>query len=259
MRINIIIVRCQNRIKSMATLVKFCKPEHNILDRCHTIRLGTFEYYRNMDPSFAIADVTEGRESTIIESMDSATASSEAVAAAALIAPLPHIHIKDIKLNVSFPNCYIWCCSKLGKPITAELGAQFDDAYTSFYSIKDAGRFSEHLMSLLMTNITRNAFADPARAILDELTIGEMGEISIQLFHRDVLYVDEKISSIDEGKLSPYVKEIPSSLRPIFVKPTKYSADREYRFVFLFIHKRHGPLAVRMEPVDLPVIPIQGI
>jgi hypothetical protein len=218
----------------MSTLVKFCKPEHNILDRCHTVRVGTFEYYREMDPTFAIADATEGRESTNISSMDTAVASPEAVAAVAAIAPLPHIQIKDIRFNVEFPNCYIWCCTRLAEPITTALGNRFDDGYTSFYKIKDAARFGEHLMSLLMTYITRSAFADPARAILDGLSIGEMGEITLNVFHRDVLYADEKLSAIDEGQLSAYVRGIPSALRPIFVKPTKYADDREYRFVFLF-------------------------
>jgi hypothetical protein len=243
----------------MSTLVKFCKPEHNILDRCYTVRLGTFEYYREMDPSFAIADAAEGRESTNINSMDSAAASPEAVAAVAAIAPLPHIQIKDIRFNVTFPNCYIWCCSRLAEPITAAYGARFDNAYTSCYRIKDAARFGEHLSALLMTNITRTAFADPARAILDGLSIAEMGEITLSVFHRDVLYVDEKLSAIDEGQHSAYVRGIPPVLRPIFVKPTKYADDREYRFVFLFEHRRHGSLAVRREPVDLPVIPIQSI
>ena len=246
----------------MPALVKFCKPEHNILDRCHTIRLGTFEYYRDMDPSFAIADATEGSELVDIDSLDTSTASRESLAALAgsgALAAQSFCKIENIRLNVIFPNCYIWCCSRLPDPITAEQGPKFDAAYTSFYKISDERRFGEHLGSLLMTNITRTSFAEPALDILDRLSIAEMGELQLVRFQHDVLYVEQKLSTIDEGNLNAYAREIPPLLRPLFVKPNKYANDREYRFVFLFQHLRHGPLAVRKDPVDLPVIPIQGI
>ena len=41
-------------------IVKFCKKEHNISKGCNTLQLGTFKYYRDMDPSFSIADEKEG-------------------------------------------------------------------------------------------------------------------------------------------------------------------------------------------------------
>ncbi len=44
----------------MDALIKYCKSEHNIRDNCNTIQLGTFDYYREMNPDFSIADPKEG-------------------------------------------------------------------------------------------------------------------------------------------------------------------------------------------------------
>lgn len=40
-------------------LVKYCRKEHNPALGATTLQLGTFEYYRSMDPCFAIADPGE--------------------------------------------------------------------------------------------------------------------------------------------------------------------------------------------------------
>ena len=41
-------------------LVKYCEEEFNIEKGCNTLQLGTFQYYREKDPSFSIADPEEG-------------------------------------------------------------------------------------------------------------------------------------------------------------------------------------------------------
>ena len=41
-------------------LVKYCEEGFNITKRCNTLQLGTFQYYREKDPSFSIADPEEG-------------------------------------------------------------------------------------------------------------------------------------------------------------------------------------------------------
>jgi hypothetical protein len=41
-------------------LLKYCKRAHNIALGCNTFQLGTFDYYRELDSSFAIADAREG-------------------------------------------------------------------------------------------------------------------------------------------------------------------------------------------------------
>jgi hypothetical protein len=168
---------------------------------------------------------------------------------------MPHVHFANIRLQTTFPNCYIWCCSRCPEP-TLQEGAKFDDEYNSWYRVPRPDRFAEHLHSLLMWHVTRQYFSDAARDLIDSLPIAEMG-LSLTIFHHDVVYVDQKTQTIDGGRLNPYVLEIPQVLRPIFVKPTKYANDREYRFVCLFEHKRFGLLSVRREPLDLPLFPAE--
>ncbi len=43
----------------MNFLIKYCRKEHNIFAECNTIRLGTLDYYREMDPAFTISDPNE--------------------------------------------------------------------------------------------------------------------------------------------------------------------------------------------------------
>jgi len=113
---------------------------------------------------------------------------------------------------------------------------------------------------LLANSISSSAFADSTREIIQGLSVREMRhEISLDVFHQDVIYVDEKRSIIEQGQVNPYVQGIPRPLRPLFVKPKKYAGDQEYRFVFLFQHKHYGQLAVRKDPVDIPILPITDI
>lgn len=240
----------------MQTLVKFCKPEHNLLDRCHNIRFGTLEYYREMDPSFTISDPDEGCEKVVVKSIETDKASTEAYTTIPPDLRAPYIAIKGINFDLTFPNCYIFCCSKVKIPIDKDFGKNFDPAYSSSYSITNPHIFAGLLANLLQTYIKRGNFADAAKVSLEQLSIGEMMGISIAYYFREVIYVDEKISTIEEGQLSPYIKEIPQQLRPIFVKLTKFSSDKEFRFVFTIQHKSFGILPVSKEPVDLPILPI---
>ena len=241
----------------MVTLVKFCKPEHNILNNCHEIRFGTFQYYRELDHSFSIADQDEGKEYTDIISADPNNISSES---AEIIPPAWRgATIRYSRVTTTFPNCYIWCCSISDKPVTPTMGTQFDKEYTSYYEITDAFRFNEHLMGLLMNFLTSSNFADLSKNILQGLSVREMGEIGVQAFHSPVFYVPEKKSEINRGLLRTYEEKIPKGLRPLFTKLDKYKQENEYRFVFIFRHNRHGTLAVRKDPIQIPILPIAYI
>lgn len=243
----------------MDKLIKFCKPEHNILDRCRTIRFGTLEYYRDLDSSFMISDTSEGMETTLVKSLDKPTASAEALASLGAIANAKTIRIRDGRIQTIFPNCYIWCCSRLHEPVTPNQGTQYDQDYTSCYEITDVRQFSNQLGRILLNNITRTAFRKDARKKIDAFSIAEMNELSIQMVQKDVVYVDEKISSIEEGKLSSYFPDIPHPYRQLFVKHKEYEKDQEYRIVFIIQHPNHGYFAVQQDPVDLPIISINCI
>ena len=239
-------------------LVKFCKPQYNLLDRCCTIRLGTFSYYRNMNPEFTIADSTEGVETVEVASLPSGKASPEAAAAMAH-GPLrvgPYSEVTNCELTTILPDCYVWCCSECKESPTDDWGKRFDNDYTSFYTIPNPQRFAEHLMFLLMHNVYRDTFDDSAQKVFDTFTIADMGNIELLISHHKVMYVDTKVSTINDGFFQTYAPTIPPPLRPVFAKPIQYSKDREYRFAFMFQHRQHGLLPVRSAPLDLPAIPI---
>ncbi len=179
--------------------------------------------------------------------------------AAAAISPFgfgPYNEFTNCRFEITFPNSYVWCCSLIDALSSFADGKRFDEEYTSFYVIPNAQKFAEYMLSLLMTNISFTNFSDSTREQCRELTISELGQISLNVIHRPVLYVDTKVAKIDEGYYKAYAPDLPPALRPIFVKPMKYAEDREYRFVFIFQHQTHGILAVQPNPVDLPVIPI---
>lgn len=91
------------------------------------------------------------------------------------------------------------------------------------------------------------------------MPLSELGQFTVGAFHRDVLYVNQKLQSISEGQLNPYIEEIPPVFRPVFVKPEKYALDREYRFLFTIEHRQHSILSVRDQPIDIPVMPVRSI
>ncbi len=39
---------------------KYCEKKYSLFEGCNTLQLGTFQYYRDMNPSFSIADIEEG-------------------------------------------------------------------------------------------------------------------------------------------------------------------------------------------------------
>ena len=246
----------------METLVKFCKPEYNILNGCHTIRFGTLEYYRDLDPSFAIADENEGKETTGVGSFLTDTASREAVDAVQAVFPFPlgeGVSLQNCELRMTFPNCFIWCCSRAVKPISIEQGTQFDLEYTSFYEINDVGRFCRRLGELLINSLSSSEFANKAKNFLQGLPASEQ-KVNPNIVHHDVIYVEEKRSVIDEGQIHSYTENnllpINPLFRPLFVKPKKYEKDHEYRFVCVFSHERYGILEARKDPVDRRIDPV---
>lgn len=240
------------------TLIKYCKPEHNLLNGCRTIRFGTLEYYREMDSSFAIADATEGQESVVINDLDTSTASANTLNTIKPVfgQSLRYVKLKNLILQKTFPNCFIWCCSRDLGEHTEEFGQRFDAEYRSSYRIPDGNRFVELLISLLMSNVTRADFAQASHDTIDRMTVADWKQVQLRWFHNDVVYVDEKASTITNGELESYANSLPSDVLPLFVKPKRYEDDREHRFVFIFYHPQYGVLPVRKNPFDVSTLPI---
>ena len=239
--------------------MKFCRPEHNILNRCHTIRFGTLEYYREMDPSFAIADSEEGRESMDIQSVSSENASPE-VRKMFPVLERGGTHIEFSKMTTTGPNCWIWCCSLVPQGCSESdlmtKGKSIDSAYTSSFGITNRFRFAECLTEILANSLpVSSGLAKSLKDILGRFTVREMNQLRVRSCHNVVEYIEEKKQTIDRGQVSPY-SNLPPFLRRIFTKPKTFARDKEYRFAFWLEHPLHGVLSVQKDPIDLPILPI---
>jgi hypothetical protein len=245
------------RRSQMARLVKYCRPEHSPLNGCTTIRLGTLQYYRELDPDFqGIADMSEGLDTIEVNNLKMETATRDARSAVGGILPdMPYIHVSDMRLYQTFPNSYVFCCSILSKGNQRDRGAEFDPGYTSCYEIKDVPEFARRLAQMLNSTVRIDHFSDAAREQLKQLSIQEWG-VTVGWYLGPVRYVPHKVSQIENGVLRSYVEEIPIKLRSVFVKPQKYENDQEFRMIFLMQHPRLGILDVRKDPVDLSILPI---
>ena len=133
--------------------VKFCRPEHNILNGCQTIRFGTLEYYRQLDPSSVLADSMEGRETTDIRIADSQNASPEVKEMFPLLKNR-NVTIQNSKAGIQSPNCWVWCCSIIQKDFPndslKEFGKKLNKNYTSFYAIPTQHNLKSALCTYLI-------------------------------------------------------------------------------------------------------------
>jgi hypothetical protein len=241
-------------------LVKYCKPEHSLLNGCRTLRLGTLQYYRELDPTFQpTADSAEGRDTIKVDSLKMETAEPDAKAAVSGVLPdMPYIHVQNIPINLTFPNSYIFCCSILSKCNREEHAARFNSEYTSYYEISDVLEFVRRIAQMLQSTITIHHFSEPVREKLGQLPIQDWG-VTVGWYFNPVRYVSDKIAYINDGVMKHYVDEIPLQFRSVFVKPQKYEEDHEFRILFLIQHPKIGVLAVQKAPVDLPVLPVTEV
>lgn len=240
----------------MPRLVKFCRPEHNLSDGCRTIRIGTLDFYRELDPKFMIADPTEGLESTVVRSLSMETATRDAADAIKRVVRLPYVEVHNIAFRNTFPNSYVWCCSRLPDGAFPITGSRFDSMYESSYEVTDDRHFADHLAALILKHVRRRNFSETVQSKIDDLPVFGLRDINLFWKYREVLYVDQKTSVVEEGRLHPHVADIEAAFRPVFVKPNKFIDDREYRFLFWFEHPQLGILPVAKQPLDVPILPI---
>lgn len=231
-------------------LVKFCRPEHNLREGCYTVRLGTFEYFRNMNGVSPLGDATEGLDVTSILHMDAATASHEAQSA--LVAIRNRGTLINCQQTLVTPNCFMFCCSELPDEPNQNFGTmRFAAEYSSHYTITSPNRFAARINNLLLTRDIRPVLSHEGLAQLDKMSLQELHEVQIAAVWGRVHYVKEKCSVIDAGQLARYAPQVPDVFRPIFVKPVSFQDDEEFRFVFWIFHPNHGILAVRRDPLDI--------
>jgi len=272
-------------------LIKYCKKEHNIKLGCPTIQLGTFDYYRNMDPNFSIADAEEGfikytckaEDNLQIDSRHFNAISGGAVLLSDKDSPNPtkslgRVNIKmnggeyigqedgttlikpgTIESEVFYPNSYMFCCSihDGNEEIKPE---KISKDYNSHYSIprKNIQDFANTMCNVLTQNLLIGDIKYENEKLVEShlMTLGQAP--NIRCLHGPVEYVKEKTIILKEPKDFEENNWTKIFFQSMFKKHEDYRTDNEYRFVFIIEHQVHRILSVVEKPKIIKLNPIHS-
>ncbi|MRX28172.1 hypothetical protein [Kangiella sp. HZ709] len=270
-------------------LIKYCKEEHNIAKDCNTIQLGTFDYYRQMDPSFSIADPEEGsikytcRASSdlIINSRQFNAITGGVVSISDKDSPNPTKPLSGAKISlgegeyiyhadgtttikpgnidaeVYYPNCYIFCCSLLD-PNESPEPKKISSDYDSFYKIsqKDINPFSEAICKLIASDIQIGELKLDNQRLTSShiMTLGHTP--NVRCIHGPVEYVEDKTIILNKPEDFDDNNWTRIFFQSMFKKDTMFMPDNEYRFVFIIEHPIHKILAVKKDPKIISLNPL---
>ena len=222
------------------------------------MQVGTLEYYRKMDSGRGlIADFNEQRESTIIRSYDSKIADKHARE------QLVAIHADDTSRimmehsiqEVTYPNCYVYCLTKIGEDDEITGGEEYDKDYDSYFVINDIKAFADELAKLIMETSTLDIFSNTE--IINKLSIPEIQQIRLEYMHKPITYVDSRAVIIDQSRIKSGLLLENLYDRILFTKENKYMYQNEYRIVFAFVHPKYNILPVKKEPIIIDISPIK--
>jgi hypothetical protein len=241
-------------------LVKYCKPEHNPLQGCKTIRLGTLQYYREMDPSFSIADEHEGKESYSINVVHGSNNYADGAAfleRCGIISGLgANSAFTRCEVDITFPNSYIWCCKQVDGQWSPGYGQSLDKEYTSSYSIDTPKEFGLTLAKALYSKVELDMFTERAQKYITSQSL-KLSDLKLQCAAAPVRYVPKKQGMYGDHFTLHYENELPEFYRPAFVKPEKYKFDTEFRYALVFTCPKTGRgLPVKTDPFDMDVTAI---
>ena len=208
-------------------IVKYCKSEHNPLNGCSSIQLGTLKYYREMDPTFSIADDEEGLVSFGNE--------SRRIYANAIVST----------------NTYIFCLST-SILSEQEISSQLDSAYNSAYYVRAVQSLALTLGAALREQLTLDDFEEHSRDVLEQC--GGLSAIRIMVYKALVAYSDSALEIPDELAENFNPGDITIYLSNLFTKRKNYKNDEEYRFIFLLDAARDGATVAALEIKKPPKI-----
>jgi len=276
----------------MMRLIKYCELEFNIAIVCKTLQLGTFDYYRELDPEFSIADATEGfilyRGPTSpitvgANALNSISGGAVRVNDATNFKSPPPPSVPgavefkvansewvfteeglkakvgpDLEVRLRYPNSYMFCVSQIEDHETPE-PTSVSASYDSHYFISknaDVGEFVGFVTKALCDQLT-----------LDDLDLSGKENIPYSqlslpveavVLHNTVEYVVDKTIRLTceaDFTLNRYTEIYFSSM---FRKPDCYIKNAEYRFVILLKHPTLGILSVKKQPKLLQLMPISS-
>lgn len=273
-------------------IVKYCKKQHNIKEGCPTLHLGTFDYYRNLDPNFSIADAEEGfinyfckpTPDLVIDSKLYNNITGGAVQLIDKDSPSPAKALGAVQLNmkggefigqedgstlikpgeieskVNYPNSYIFCCS-IVENIEEIDPSKISKDYDSFYKIpeKNINEFGTKMCQLITQNLAIGdiKYEDEKLTKSHILTLGQTP--IVKFMHGPVQYVEDKTITLSKPQDFEEHSWTKIYFESMFKKDKKYETDKEYRFVFIIEHPVHRILPVIEKPKIITLNPLSEL
>lgn len=241
-------------------LIKYCPNEYNVALGTTSIQLGTLEYYRALDPKFAIADDGEGTHTILLKEGVEISLTNEvsehlfggAVQGNGLTITANQPGAKFVSI---VNNLYIFCVSITtpDDPPSRAKAAEIDPSYDSFWEITDRIAFRDVIGYALADTLTLDCLSEHSRKAVESLPIGSLS-LQVVMMENPVEYIDSrehKIEKLEDIGRIPKYKDILA--RSVFRKESRDEQQREHRFVFAVSHPKLGMLSVRPEPKQIPL------
>lgn len=273
----------------MTRLIKFCKEEYNVANGCDTLQLGTFQFYRELDPSFSIADGEEGfiqyhgpeEQITInAEQLNSITGGAMHITDASTAGQPSfqnpggtHISLSghtiifedgvmrahldgEIDIKVFYPNAYMFCMSILEDDDVPD-PSSISNEYDSYYEIdpKTIGKFIEGVGTALSSQL---ALGDIKIDGFMEQPLANMRQpFAIQNTQGPVQYVPETEIRLNRPEDFTENRFYDIYQESMFKKNQSYLGDKEFRIVFFIRHPQYGFVSANPAPKILNMKPIK--
>ncbi len=245
----------------MEILIKYCKKEDNIFQGCDTIRLGTLNYYRDMDSSFTIADPGEATfqltsaGNPLVLSVDQMERLTGGRWTAAGDPNRQFMRAEEgakIIKSVEFPNCYIFCtCRFHGQYNKKEFAQKFNSDYDSSYMITNVPLFRAGLGQVLLTQFMLEDLAENDAKKVTDLPLVAIKDVGLEIYSAPVVYVESREQLFSQENFEESLKNIPNKYQVLFMKEKRDEYQREFRFAFVFSHPLLGILSVKKDPKTL--------
>ena len=237
---------------------KFIDEEHHPVRGQGTIRLGTFNYYKQMETDNPISDSEEGRLHYEVNALyQGSDAMSRIPGLNQIISGEGTLQFVDCTVVVPFPNCLLFCCSAFQiEPNHEELlNLAIKLGKRSYYKIENINKFS----SLLLRSIIESMkVSDLSHPFGKNWTIAEINNLQIGFLQKAIQYGDKHvvIGSSDEDNSG-----LEKQIEHVFKKSLKYQDDREHRIVFFINSQAHqnALININCDYLDLELNPYKQL
>ncbi|OAI13131.1 hypothetical protein A1359_12930 [Methylomonas lenta] len=265
--------------------VKACEKKFNIGDGCNTLQLGTFQYYREMDPDFSIADSSEGtiryhlnvpdsNPIFLTDSQYNSMTGGHATIGNGSSKSRPHGSLSYIlnggkmemqpnginfsgRLDIEYrhPNPFLYCFSAI-EDISTYNPVEVDKKYDSYYEINSTkiNEFISFLSNCLLTQLT-----------IENIDFGMLdNDVPIGIFQngfgvkpilQEIKYLSKAPTVVESGQDLDENGVESRFISSCFEKDLSYKSDREYRIVFFIILNGYGVVPMKKQPKLININP----